>query len=72
MAARSSAVMLALRIARAITSSVRAAISSGSCSTQPGCGRICWCSSWWREISLPPLSNTMKRVLVVPWSTAPT
>ena len=36
MAARSAAVMLALRIARAITSSVRAAISSGSCSTQPG------------------------------------
>ena len=52
-AARSAAVMLALRIAPAINSSVRAAISSGSCSTQPGCGRICWCSSWWRAISLP-------------------
>ena len=45
---------------------------AGSCSTQPACGRICSCSSWWRTTSVPAWSNTMNRVLVVPWSMAPT
>ena len=53
-------------------SCVRSQISIGSCSTQPACGRICSCSSWWRPTSLPAWSKIMKRVLVVPWSMAPT
>ena len=44
-AARSRPVRPAVRSAPAITSSTRAAISIGSCSTQPGRGRICRCSS---------------------------
>ena len=47
---------------------VRSQISIGLCSTQPACGRICSCSSWWRATSLPPWSKIMNRVLVVPWS----
>ena len=55
-----------------ITELVRSQISKGECSTQPARGMICSCSSWWRATSLPPWSKTMKRVLVVPWSMAPT
>jgi hypothetical protein len=71
-AARSAPVRPAARSAPVITSFVRAAISIGSCSTQPGCGRICACSICRRATSAPPASNTMNRVLVVPWSKAPT
>ncbi len=63
---------LALPSPVSMTERVRSQISTGSCSTQPACGRICSCSSWWRATSLPPWSKIMKRVLVVPWSTAPT
>src|SRR5690349_10552585 len=69
---RSDACRLARLSAVRITVVVRSQISVGSCSTQPACGRICSCSSWWRATSLPPWSKIMKRVLVVPWSTAPT
>ena len=55
-----------------ITVSVRYQISVGLCSTQPACGRICSCSSWWIPFTLPEWSKIMNRVLVVPWSTAPT
>ena len=55
-----------------MTELVRSQISNGECSTQPACGMICSCSSWWRATSLPPWSKIMKRVLVVPWSMAPT
>src|SRR5437763_5058372 len=71
-AARSRWVRSALFSAVSITARVRSQISVGLCSTQPGLGRTCSCSSWWRAISLPPWSKIMKRVLVVPWSTAPT
>jgi hypothetical protein len=54
------------------TDLVRSQISIALCSTHPGRGRICSCSSWWRATSLPPWSKIMKRVLVVPWSMAPT
>src|SRR5690349_11020934 len=69
---RSDACRLARLSAVRITVVVRSQISVGSCSTQPACGRICSCSSWCRATSLPPWSKIMKRVLVVPWSTAPT
>jgi hypothetical protein len=61
---------LKLKAATDGTDPVRSQISIGLCSTQPACGRICSCSSWWRPTSLPPWSKTMKRVLVVPWSIA--
>ena len=54
------------------TLDVRSQISTGLCSTQPARGRTCSCSSWWRATSAPAWSNTMNRVLVVPWSIAPT
>ena len=50
----------------------RSQISTGLCSTQPACGRICSCSSWCLATSLPSWSKIMNRVLVVPWSIAPT
>ena len=72
-AARSAAARSGLARARSGSpTDVRSQISTGSCSTQPACGRICSCSSWWRPTSLPPWSKIMKRVLVVPWSMAPT
>ena len=55
-----------------MTSWLRAQISAGSCSTQPGFGKICSCSFWWIPTTCPPWSKIMKRVLVVPWSRAPT
>src|ERR1035437_6126335 len=55
-----------------ITDVVRSQISTGLCSTQPACGRICSCSGWCLATSLPEWSKSMNRVLVVPWSTAPT
>src|SRR5450756_452023 len=45
-------------------------ISSGSCSTQPGCGKsrpISRCAS---DRTPPSAANTMARALVVPWSRA--
>src|SRR5690606_39078280 len=55
-----------------MTAEVRSQISTGLCSTHPACGRICSCSSWCFPTSLPEWSKIMNRVLVVPWSIAPT
>src|SRR6185369_12520182 len=45
-------------------------ISSGSCSTQPGLGKICGSSCCAEATGRPVESNTIARVLVVPWSMA--
>jgi hypothetical protein len=71
-AARSDAARPACPIAERMTDTVRSQISTGLCSTHPARGMICSCSSWYFPRSLPSRSKIMKRVLVVPWSTAPT
>ena len=58
-------------IASAMTACVRRQISSGSCSTQPGCGIDLLVLLLGRDTMRMCRSNTMKRVLVVPWSIAP-
>src|SRR2546422_6118181 len=69
-AAMSRAVRPAWRIASAATLHCVAQISSGSCSTQPGRGKI-WRNSFCAaEIIEPARSNKMARELVVPWSRA--
>src|SRR5579872_1593587 len=71
-AARSEGTSEAPRNASATTARVLIRISFGSCSTQPGRGRI-WRSSRSAIATIwPPRSKTMKRVDVVPWSIAPT
>ena len=45
---------------------VRRQISEASCSTHPGCGKICSCSFCAADTMRPDRSNTMNRVLVVP------
>src|SRR3954466_12827676 len=40
--------------------------SSGSCSTQPACGKICSCSFWSTDTTLPSWLKIMHRVEVVP------
>ena len=45
-------------------------ISSGSCSTQPGCGKCCVNSCWAMASTRPAASKTRLRLLVVPWSSA--
>ena len=72
MAARSQPLKPAEARARAMTSCVRCQISSASCSTCPGFGRICACSSCSQATARPARSQMMKRVLVVPWSMEPT
>jgi hypothetical protein len=52
------------------TSTVADQICSGSCSTQPGLGKICGSSFCADAAGRPEASNTMARVLVVPWSMA--
>ncbi len=52
--------------APSMTSWLRVQISAGSCSTQPGFGKICSCSFWSTPITAPPWSKIMNRVLVVP------
>ena len=49
-----------------MTALVRSQISTGLCSTQPGRGMICVCSSWCLATSAPEWSKTMNLVLVVP------
>ena len=44
----------------------------GSCSTQPGLGKICWCSFWSTATMRPSRSKTMQRDELVPWSIAAT
>ena len=57
-------------MASAATAICDAQISSGSCSTQPGCGKICGNSRWATAATAPPWSKRMARELVVPWSRA--
>ena len=49
-----------------------AQISIGSCSTHPGCGKICRNSCCATARTVPAWSNTSARELVVPWSRART
>src|SRR5918997_6861605 len=44
-------------------------ISSGSCSTQPGRGKMWRCSTWLKETIRACRSNTRQREDAVPWST---
>ena len=68
MAAMSEAVTPSLLMALRDTSSVVSQISSASCSTQPGLGKI-WRNSFWAvEQMLPARSKRMQREEVVPWS----
>ena len=68
MAAMSSAVTPSFSMAARETSSVVVQISSASCSTQPGKGKI-WRNSFWAvEQMFPAWSKRMQRELVVPWS----
>src|SRR5207237_10534447 len=60
----------ALLIASAATPNCVLHISLGSCSTQPGCGKICVNSFCAMLFIIPFLSNTIARELVVPWSKA--
>ena len=71
-AARSRAVILALARAPATTVCTLAQISSASCSTQPGRGKICRCSFCSTPTIDPAASKTMQREEVVPWSMAAT
>src|SRR6266851_6776944 len=70
MPAMSAAESLACARAARLVSTTADQISSGSCSTQPGRGKLCANSfcAWAR--GAPPASNTIARVLVVPWSMA--
>ena len=45
-------------------------ISTASCSTQPGLGKIWWCSFWPTETIRPRTSNSRQRDDAVPWSIA--
>ncbi len=47
-------------------------ISFASCSTQPGCGKICWNSRCATDFGAPFSSKRIARELVVPWSSAST
>src|SRR6476646_5147260 len=58
--------------APSMTWRVRCQISFGSCSTQPGLGKICSCSSCSVATTSPSWLKIMHRVLVVPWSSAAT
>ena len=71
-AARSRGVISAEESASLTTASTLSRISTGSCSTQPGRGRIWRNSRWAVATTLPALSKIMNLVLVVPWSMAPT
>ncbi|UTH93791.1 hypothetical protein SRIMHP_06615 [Streptomyces rimosus subsp. rimosus] len=62
----------ALASAPATTACTFAQISSASCSTQPGLGKICRCSRWSTATTAPSWLKTMQRLEVVPWSIAAT
>ena len=67
-AAMLSAPTFSLAMAARETSRVVSQISSASCSTQPGLGKICLNSFWTEAQILPALSKRMQRLLVVRWS----
>src|SRR5690606_21340378 len=56
--------------ASATTASTLVQISSASCSTQPGRGKIWRCSRWATDTIWPAESKTLQRLEVVPWSIA--
>ena len=58
--------------ASATTERTDSQISTGSCSTQPGLGKICVNSFWPTETISPERLNRMARDDVVPWSMAMT
>jgi hypothetical protein len=69
-AATSAAEARAFASAPCAARSCVATISSGSCSTQPGCRKCCWNSCWSTAATRPEASNRMARDEVVPWSRA--
>src|SRR5260221_13733202 len=70
MPAMSPAASFACASAARLVSSTADQISSGSCSTQPGRGKLCANSFCACAHGAPAASNTIARVLVVPWSMA--
>ncbi len=70
MARMSPAFKPALAMASRAVSSCVVQMSSGSCSTQPGCGKICRNSRCALATMRPCSSKTMLRELEVPWSRA--
>src|ERR1700712_1528835 len=68
----SAAVRSALASAPAVTARTLSQISTGSCSTQPAFGKICWCSFWSTETTRPSWLKIMHLDDVVPWSIAAT
>jgi hypothetical protein len=70
MAAMRELSMPALAIASAATPACDDHISSGSCSTHPGCGKICVNSFLADDTGNPIWSKIIARELVVPWSSA--
>ena len=71
-AARSLAARFAFFSAPSITSVARAQTSFASCSTHPGLREDLLVLLLVDAHDLPPWSKIMNRVLVVPWSSAPT
>ena len=65
-AAICSAVISSTASASWITNRTHSQISSASCSTQPGRGKICRCSRCATETMVPDASKTMQRDDVVP------
>ncbi len=71
-ATRSEGCSDALSSAPCTTSTTLRQISSGSCSTHPGRGKICSCSFWAIDTMRAERSKTMQREDAVPWSIAAT
>lgn len=69
-AAMSAAVSFACSSAARQVASWLFQMSSGLCSTQPGCGKCCGNSCWALATIWPARLNTMARELDVPWSSA--
>ena len=67
-ATRSATVSCALPSASWTTSSTLPQISTGSCSTQPGRGKIWRCSFWPTDTIRARSSKIMQRDEAVPWS----
>jgi hypothetical protein len=65
-AASWSALMDSTARASRTTNSTHSQISSASCSTQPGRGKICRCSRCATDTIVPSESKTMQRDEVVP------
>src|SRR5215203_2120494 len=68
-ATTSATVSCAVASASATTCCTLCQISSGSCSTHPGRGKMCWCSTWLTETTRARWSKIRQRDEAVPWST---